>query len=61
MNRDVLYLILLAISAAIFTVFFCPFLDAHHLAWVCVVYYIVVVVTFLLGQSALVIRRRRER
>ncbi len=61
MNRDTTYLVLLALSTVIFTVFFCPYLDAHNLDWLCVAFYAIVVVTFLFSQTAMLIRKRRER
>ncbi|HWR34404.1 MAG TPA: hypothetical protein VN622_00870 [Clostridia bacterium] len=52
MRHNVVYLVLLVISAAVFTVFICPFLESRGLIWVCVLFYIVIVVTFLYGRTA---------
>lgn len=54
MRHNLLYLILLVISAAIFTVFICPFLEARGLAWVCAVFYVIIVITFLYGRAAMI-------
>ncbi len=61
MNKDKLFLVLLAISAAIFTAFFFPYLDGHGFTWACVLYYVVVSATFIYGGTAYSLRQRRER
>lgn len=52
MRNNIWYLILLVVSAAIFAVFICPFLHAHGLSWLCVIFYVIVVITFLYGRAA---------
>lgn len=53
MRHDLVYLILLVISAAIFAVFICPYLQMYHMGWICYVVYGIVIIVFLYGRAGM--------
>jgi hypothetical protein len=59
MRHNVIYLVLLIISAAIFTVFIYPVLQMHHMSWLAYVFYGLVIVAFLYGRTTMVRGRPR--
>lgn len=61
MKHNYTFLVLLVISAAIFTVFICPALKMHNMGWLCYVFYGLVILVFLYGRIARANSRPRPR
>ncbi len=59
MKGNLIYLSVLVISVAVFTIFICPYLDAKGLTWLCVLFYVLVIVTFLFGRNSTMRSRPR--
>jgi len=61
MKDNKIFLLLLVLAAAVFTIFICPFLEMHALTWVCVLFYVLVVVAFIYGRSMVFKPKARAR
>ena len=59
MRHNYTFLVLLVISAAIFTVFISPALKMHNMGWLSYVFYALIIVLFLYGRTARINGRPR--